>query len=704
MALMNGFLITTNFSNAKETGMFRNMKLGTKIMAGFVAVSVITLILGIIGYYGAVSSRDDIHEIGEVRLPSVESLLVISEAQTAIDSAENALLSREIGLEARQAKYRDFAEAWKRAEKAWKIYEPLPQTEEEARLWKAFVPAWEAWKKDHEAYERLSREYDSLIETYSKQSMADKMPYPDALATAVALVKEAQILLGYQIQEWKNILLRGTDAAMYDKYFAAFEKREKEVQSALSRCKDLIQQMGFDVSHVERLLREHAELGVRYRDALKNFDKMNPLAGHEVDRAVKGADRPLAEAMQQVASAAKQAEEQYNEINGRMNHQALVVNAVSFAQAEDLLLKLVDINTHVADETAENANAHAGFTQLFTLIAMIVGVLLALALGIFITRSITRPVRRIIEGLSEGSDQVSSASQQVSAGSQSLAEGAAEQAASIEETSSSLEEMSSMTKKNADNANEAKSMMGEAGQIVDKVNRHMADMLTAIQEITQSSEETGKIIKTIDEIAFQTNLLALNAAVEAARAGEAGAGFAVVADEVRNLALRAADAAKNTSDLIENTIKAVRNGNELTRTTQEAFRENMEIAQKVGGLVDEISAASTEQAQGIEEINKAVAEMDKVVQQVAANAEESAAASEELNAQAEQMQGFVGELVGMVGRSSSGETSRSSKVGTKKPAQKPGKGNLKALTAPKGKTKSRAEQVIPMDDDDFKDF
>ena len=231
-------------------------------------------------------------------------------------------------------------------------------------------------------------------------------------------------------------------------------------------------------------------------------------------------------------------------------------------------------------------------------------------------------------------------------------------------------------------------------------------MADAILEITKSSEETGKIIKTIDEIAFQTNLLALNAAVEAARAGEAGAGFAVVADEVRNLAMRAADAAKNTTDLIENTIKAVKRGNELTQTTQEAFKENMAIAQKVGSLVDEISAASNEQSQGIEEINRAVTEMDKVVQQVAANAEESASASEEMNAQAEEMQSFVGELVDMVGGSSSKGGERGLKRRARKTgARKTDKGKPKALSAPAKKDGPNPEEMIPLDeDDDFKDF
>ncbi|MFA6411061.1 MAG: methyl-accepting chemotaxis protein [Syntrophales bacterium] len=281
--------------------------------------------------------------------------------------------------------------------------------------------------------------------------------------------------------------------------------------------------------------------------------------------------------------------------------------------------------------------------------ALLAAVITYLAAG-----SIVAPVQRAAERLNAGSDEIASAAGEVALASQSLAEGASEQAAAIEETSSSLEEMSSMTKQNADNAKQAKAHMAEARIVVDRVNQQIENMADTVREVTSKSEETGKIIKTIDEIAFQTNLLALNAAVEAARAGEAGAGFAVVAEEVRNLALRAAEAAKNTSVLIENTIQVVRRNSELTDATREGFKENVEIAMKLGTLVDEIAAASDEQAQGINQISKAVHEMDKVVQQNAANAEESASASEEMSAQAQTMREIVQELVQVVDGGSNG--------------------------------------------------
>ena len=280
--------------------------------------------------------------------------------------------------------------------------------------------------------------------------------------------------------------------------------------------------------------------------------------------------------------------------------------------------------------------------------AILAALLIGSAYAFISIRKIVGRINAVIDGVNSGADQVSYATEQVASASQALAEGASEQAAALEETSSSLEEMSGMTKNNATNANQAKVMMGEINDIVLKVEKHMADMDGAIVNITRSSEETRKIIKTIDEIAFQTNLLALNAAVEAARAGEAGAGFAVVADEVRNLAMRAAESARNTAVLIGDTDKAVKVGNELTTATKEAFQENISVTDRVRQLVDEIASASTEQAQGIEQVNRAVSEMDKVVQQNAAHAEQSAGAAGVMNAQAAEMKTFVGDLIALV--------------------------------------------------------
>jgi methyl-accepting chemotaxis protein len=280
---------------------------------------------------------------------------------------------------------------------------------------------------------------------------------------------------------------------------------------------------------------------------------------------------------------------------------------------------------------------------------IIAALLIGIAYAVVSIRTIVGKIKSAISGINQGAQHVAEAAGQVTSASQSLAEGASEQAASLEETSSSLEEMSSMTRQSADRAGMAKNMMKEASQIVDKVNKHMNDMTVAIEEINRSSEETGKIIKTIDEIAFQTNLLALNAAVEAARAGEAGAGFAVVADEVRNLALRAADAAKNTATLIEKTIKTVKNGNDLTKSTREAFNENLQISSKVAQFIEEIASSSNEQAQGIGQVNIAVAEMDKVVQQNAASAEESASAAEDMNASATHLKQIVDDMNVLVG-------------------------------------------------------
>jgi len=375
--------------------------------------------------------------------------------------------------------------------------------------------------------------------------------------------------------------------------------------------------------------------------------------------------------------------------------------------------------TQDMDELMTGATSIRNFILAIGLIFLVITIVVV----VFFARSLSMPIARAVRELNEASDQVASASHQVSSSSQSLAEGASEQASAIEETSSSLEEMSSMTRQNADNANHANSLMGETRKTVERADGSMKALTLSMKEISSASEETSKIVKTIDEIAFQTNLLALNAAVEAARAGEAGAGFAVVAEEVRNLAMRAAEAAKNTSVLIEGTVKKIKEGSGLVEKTNHEFADVSQSAGKAAELVGEISAASSEQAQGISQISKAIAEMDKVVQQNAANAEESASASEEMNAQALNMKGVIGELSQLIGGNGNGNAAGSIKtLFSRRKSVEDAKGRNKTIAvaasagnrrqivgreAGKGRLRQqvvRPDDVIPMDERDFKDF
>jgi len=347
--------------------------------------------------------------------------------------------------------------------------------------------------------------------------------------------------------------------------------------------------------------------------------------------------------------------------------------------------------------------------------------------------SLEQAMRQVAEAV----NQVNSASNQIAVGSQTLASGASEQASSLEEISSSLEELSSMTRQNADNAKQAQSLSVNARDSAFKGGESMKKMADAISRIKESSDQTAKIVKTIDEIAFQTNLLALNAAVEAARAGEAGKGFAVVAEEVRALAQRSADAAKNTAQMIEGAVKNAEGGVKISDEMAEALKEIVEHASKVGDLVSEISAAAAEQAQGIDQITTAVTQMDRVTQGNASSSEESASAAEELSSQAQELQGMLStfhlsgtseqkafmprvergysfaEPEPKAGKASAAPATRPAGFSGKAERHKKDdgitlvKGNgaktRREETSDRGKAK-RPEEVIPLDESDFKDF
>lgn len=448
-------------------------------------------------------------------------------------------------------------------------------------------------------------------------------------------ISDAHVLFKIQVQEWKNVLIRGNDNEQYEKYSGRFVERSDEVQGLLEKAIQASEKLGQDTSTIKKVKEEHAKLKDAYVNALKSFDATDELTGKKVDKLVSGVDRPASQGMSEIAinittsfnnlllSTKEHMEHSYK---NAQNTTFITLALCSLVLLAAMAVIFIDLFKTLGGEPSYTSNivnevAHGNLS-----IDIIVKPKDKTSL-LFTINNMKNQLSEIIHDVRVSSEALTLASSEVNAAAQTIAKGASVQAASVEETSASMEQMSASISQNNENASITDGMAQKASQ-------EAVVGGTAVRETVQAMQKIAERISVIDDIAYQTNLLALNAAIEAGRAGDHGKGFAVVASEVRKLAERSQVAAQEIGELAKESV-------DRANMAGKSLDDMVPSINKTADLVQEIAAASSEQSTGVHQINDAIAQVNQTMQHNAAASEELSSTSEEMNGQALRLQQSV---------------------------------------------------------------